>query len=110
MAKIASYGNVSPVVAADKWIGSDSVNTWQTKNFTAGAVAEYMNREATQSQCLRYIYSTSGNTGRPISSISFSAGGANTVAFSTITTWMLNQYALNVQNSTKDISIWYTAP
>jgi hypothetical protein len=112
MAKIASYVNVSPVVAADKWIGSDSVNTWQTKNFTAAAVAEYMNRIAAESQCLRYVYSTAGAPGttRPVSSISFSAGGATTVAISGITTMMLSKYALNVGNSTIDVSAWYTAP
>ena len=112
MAKIASYSNVSPVVAADKWIGSDSVNKWQTKNFTAAAVAAYMNKVAAESQCLRYVYSTAGAPGttRPPSSISFAAGGATTVALSGITTMMLSKYALNVGNSTLDISDWYTAP
>jgi len=112
MAKIASYSNASPVVGADKWIGSDSVNNWQTKNFTAEAVAEYMNREATQSQCLRYVYSTAGAPGtvRPASSISFSAGGGTTEALSGITTMMLSKYALNVVKGTKDVSAFYTAP
>jgi hypothetical protein len=110
MARISTYSNDTSVVGADKWIGSDSQSSWATKNFTAEAVAEYMNRSATQSQLLRYVYSTSGNVGRPISSISFSAGGADTVAFSTITTWMISQYALNVANSLTDVSTWYTAP
>ena len=58
MARIASYSNVEPVVATDKWIGSDSQNNWTTKNFTAQAVADFMNSIAAESQCLRYKYST----------------------------------------------------
>ena len=112
MAKIASYSNVSAVVAADKWIGSDSQNNWKTKNFTAQAVADFMNSIAAESQCLRYVYSTAGAPGttRPPSSISFAAGGATTVALSGITTMMLSKYALNVGNSTTDVSGWYTDP
>ena len=53
MARISTYSNDTSVVGADKWIGSDSQSNWATKNFTAEAVAEYMNRDATQSQLLR---------------------------------------------------------
>ena len=42
MARIASYVKDTNVVAADKWIGSDSQNNFQTKNFTAGDVAKLM--------------------------------------------------------------------
>ena len=31
MARIATYVNDQNIVAADKWIGSDSQNNWQTK-------------------------------------------------------------------------------
>ena len=56
MARISTYGNASPVVAADKWIGSDSQNNNQTKNFTAQAVADFINRIGGQAQNLRYTY------------------------------------------------------
>tara|TARA_R110002095_G_scaffold48987_1_gene43318 strand:+ start:1390 stop:1509 length:120 start_codon:yes stop_codon:yes gene_type:complete len=39
MARISSYKNASPVVGTDKWIGTDSQNLDQTKNFTADSVA-----------------------------------------------------------------------
>jgi|TARA_R110002020_G_scaffold39483_1_gene117362 hypothetical protein len=112
MAKIATYVNDTDVVGADKWIGSDSQNLWKTKNFTADSVAEYMNRIATQSQCLRYIYSTAPTAGlvRPTSSISFVAGGAYTVPLNNITTILLSKKALNVGDSKIDVSAWYTAP
>ena len=38
MAKISTYVTDQNIVAADKWIGSDSQNNFQTKNFTAGDV------------------------------------------------------------------------
>ena len=44
MARISTYKNDVDVVAADKWIGSDSQNNMQTKNFTAGAVAKFINK------------------------------------------------------------------
>ena len=31
MARISTYKNATPVVASDKWIGSDSQNNMQTK-------------------------------------------------------------------------------
>ena len=61
MAKIATYEIDTNVVAADKWIGSDSQNSWQTKNFTAGDVAEFINKKAIQSQLLRYTYQNEGD-------------------------------------------------
>ena len=44
MARISTYGNTSPVVAQDKWIGSDSQDNMATKNFTAQAVADFINK------------------------------------------------------------------
>ena len=43
MARIATYVNDTNVDGADKWIGSDSQNNWQTKNFTAQDVANFIN-------------------------------------------------------------------
>ena len=46
MAKISTYPITSPVVDADKWIGTDSKSLNQTKNFTAADVAIYLNSQA----------------------------------------------------------------
>ena len=56
MARISTYKNATPVVASDKWIGSDSQNNMQTKNFTAQAVADFINKTGGQGQNLRYRY------------------------------------------------------
>ena len=57
MVRIATYVNDTNVVGADKWIGSDSQNSWQTKNFTAQDVANFINKVAAESQLLRYQFS-----------------------------------------------------
>ena len=87
MARISTYGNASPVVAADKWIGSDSQNNNQTKNFTAQAVADFINRIGGQAQNLRYTYNDTAayKTG----SLAFTGGGAGTVLLNTIRIFLL---------------------
>ena len=54
MARISTYPNDTDVVGGDKWIGSDSQNHFQTKNFTAQSVANFINKTAAESQLLRY--------------------------------------------------------
>ena len=83
MARISTYGNASPVVAADKWIGSDSQNNMQTKNFTAQAVADFINKKGGEAQNLRYTYNDTNvyKTG----SIRFTNGGAANVLLNSIT-------------------------
>ena len=49
MARISTYVTDQNIVADDKWIGSDSQNNFQTKNFTAGDVAEFINTTASES-------------------------------------------------------------
>ena len=67
MARIATYVKDTNIVAADKWIGSDSQNNWQTKNFTAGDVAKFINTKAAESQLLRYhtVNTSSGRWASP---------------------------------------------
>ena len=84
MARISSYVDASPVVAADKWIGSDSVNKQQTKNFTAQKVADFINKTGGQAQNLRYTYNDT--TGYVTGSIAFTGGGAANVPLNSITT------------------------
>jgi hypothetical protein len=83
MARISTYGNASPVVAADKWIGTDSQDNSATKNFTAQAVADFINTIGGEAQNLRYKYNDSAiyETG----SISFTGGGAANVLLNSIT-------------------------
>lgn len=63
MAAISSYATSSPVVATDKWIGSDASSV--TKNFTASDVRDYINpREIIETSLTSYTYqlSTQNNT------------------------------------------------
>lgn len=106
MSKIATYINDDNVVGADKWIGSDSQNQFQTKNFTAEKVAEYLNREAIQSQLLRYKYLNEGP--RTSGSISFSTFVATPVNLSTITSLRISEST--IQNPNLDVSSFYTSP
>ena len=113
MARISTYVNDNNVVAGDKWIGSDSQNHFQTKNFTAQAVADFINKTAAQSQLLRYQYSDftpGGPDPRPNESITFLSGGALKVPLSTITTFVLSQYAENQGGLSLNVSSWYTSP
>jgi hypothetical protein len=110
MAKIATYELDTNVVAADKWIGSDSQNSWQTKNFTAGDVADFINKKATQSQLLRYTYQNEGVRGN--ATISFNPYGADQVLFSSINSFTLSKfdtYSLN-SNPPFEISTLYNSP
>ncbi len=114
MARISTYVKDTNIVAADKWIGSDSQNNFQTKNFTAGDVANFINTKGSQSQLFRYQYSQytppGGGIPRPAESISFSAGGAFNVPFSGISSFILSQYAENQGGLSINVSTWYTSP
>ena len=92
MSRISSYVNTNPVVAADKWIGSDSVNKQQTKNFTAQTVANFINSFGGQEQNVRYKYNPSFvyQTG----SLGFTSGGADVVPLNTITTFNVGIYQM----------------
>ena len=114
MARISTYVKDTNIVAADKWIGSDSQNNFQTKNFTAGDVAKFINTVGSESQLFRYQYSQytppGGGLPRPAESISFAAAGAFTVPFSGISTFVLSQYAENQGGLSINVSTWYTSP
>jgi hypothetical protein len=99
MARISSYVDASPVVAADKWIGSDSVNKQQTKNFTAQKVADFINKTGGQEQNLRYTYNDT--TGYVTGSIAFTNGGAANVPLNSITT--LDVGVFDLRSPTKNL-------
>jgi len=113
MARISTYPKDTNVVAADKWIGSDSQNNFETKNFTAGDVAKFINSRGSETQIFRYKYSSvnpSGSVQRPDESITFTNGGAFNVAFSSINTFVLSSYAENQGGTQINVSTWYTSP
>jgi len=100
MARISTYKNATPVVATDKWIGSDSQNNNQTKNFTAQAVADFINKIGGQAQNLRYTYNDTAiyKTG----SIAFTNGGAASVLLNSITS--IDAGVFDTRSLTTDIS------
>ena len=108
MAKISTYPLDTNLVGSDYWIGSDANSNYATKNFTIDSVAEYMNREATQSQLLRFKYVNT--IPLTIGSLSFDPvdSGPATKDYSTITTFRLSKNDLT--ESSVDISSFYTSP
>jgi len=100
MARISTYKNATPVVASDKWIGSDSQNNMETKNFTAQAVADFINKTGGQGQNLRYRYNETNvyETG----TLSFLGGGSDSVLLNSITT--IDASVFDTRSLTIDVS------
>ena len=95
MARISTYPLDNSVVGTDKWIGTDSSAKKLTKNFSADAVAAYLNTSGIiESQALRYTYQdVTGSEVRKNGTISFDTTQGINVPFSGITTWKLSRYA-----------------
>lgn len=110
MAKIATYIHDTNIVSADKWIGSDSQSNWQTKNFTAGDVAEFINKKKTQSQLLRYSYQNEFN--RSPATISFDPYGSDNVPFNGIQSFVLSKFdKYSLEHAPPvDVSTLYNSP
>ena len=92
MARISTYKKTVPVVAADKWIGSDSQNQMRTRNFTAQDVADFINKKGGEDQNLRYTYNDT--TGYETGTLSFTGGGPYSKALDTITTFNISSHDL----------------
>jgi len=108
MARISTYPLDNDVVGTDKWIGTDSSGSNLTKNFSADAVAAFLNTNGiVETQALRYNYQNVevGDT-RLNSTISFSTTQGDTVAFAGITGWMISKYA----KPSKLVETFYTSP
>ena len=107
MARISTYPLDTKLVGSDYWIGSDANSNLATKNFSIDSVVEYMNREATQQQALRFKYT---NT-IPYTDGSFYGADAllaPTVQFDTITGFTVSKFELT--NLGIDISSFYANP
>ena len=104
MARISTYDKAVPVVAEDKWIGSDSQNQMRTRNFTAQDVANFINKKGGEDQNLRYTYNDT--TGYLTGSISFANGGAVNVPLNSITTFNIG--AFDLRSPTLDLGDWIT--
>jgi hypothetical protein len=104
MARISTYNKAVPVVAEDKWIGSDSQNQMRTRNFTAQDVADFINKKGGEDQNLRYTYNDT--TGYLTGSIAFANGGAANVPLNSITTFNIG--AFDLRSPTLNLGDWIT--
>jgi len=104
MARISTYKKTVPVVAADKWIGSDSQNQMRTRNFTAQDVADFINKKGGEDQNLRYTYNDT--TGYETGTLSFTGGGPYSKALDTITTFNISSHDL--RSPVLDLGDWIT--
>jgi hypothetical protein len=94
MTKIKSYPIDTNITGSDKWIGSDGNAANRTKNFTPTNLANFFNNAGSIDipNALRFKYDTVAvGDDRSIGSISFETEIGATVAFSSITEFMLHQ-------------------
>ena len=98
MARISSYVNATPVVDADKWIGTDSVNQDQTKNFTAESVAKYIRINGRVAVAGQLIYQYVRVPNISLGSFSLLGGGLDIEPFNTITQLNISEQDKTPQN------------
>jgi len=110
MARISTYPLDTVVVGSDKWIGSDSQNFYATKNFTADAVAEFINGDnKVEAFSLRYRYEDLDvPPGRQAGTISFPATVGSNVYFNTVNSFMISEFQLN--RPLDSLENFYTTP
>ena len=109
MSRIVSYPLQNVVVGSDKWIGSDMVNDGQTKNFSADAVAIFLNTfNKIEVNALKYRFQNwlAGQTRDP-GTISFSTSNIGSPAFNSISGFMLSKFQLA---SIINVSSYYSVP
>ena len=110
MARISTYPLDTAVVGTDKWIGSDSQHLYSTKNFTADAVADFINGyNKIESTSLRYEYlDYTSVVGRKTGTISFDTTIGANVSFSTVTTFKISEHQL--ARDLDSLANFYTSP
>ncbi len=109
MSRIVSYPLQNVVVGSDKWIGSDMVNSGKTVNFSADAVAIFLNTfNKIEVNALKYRFQNwyVGQNREP-GTISFSTSGIGGPPFNTINSIMLSKFQLQ---SSVDVSSYYSVP
>jgi len=109
MAKIGSYPIQSVIIGADKWIGTDALNSGATKNFTANDVAIFLNtNNKIEVNALRYRFQNwKTGDGRQNGTISFDTSDVGSKPFVDLTTFMLSQF---MYQSNVDVSSYYSVP
>jgi len=94
MTKIKSYPIDTNITGSDKWIGTDANAANRTKNFTPTGLADFFNNAGSidHINALRFKYDTVDvGDDRAIGSISFATEIGATVAFSSISQFMLHR-------------------
>mgnify|MGYP003116554671 CR=1 FL=1 len=100
MARISSYPYDTVVTDNDAWIGTESSNR-QTKQFTASAVATYLNINAKVNIGGQMSFKWSDTQNGGIGTISKTGGGGSGAVFNTLTSIRLSATELNGQNVIK---------
>ena len=96
MARISSYPYDSTVTDNDAWIGTESLNR-KTKQFTAAAVANYLNLNAKVNVGGQMSFKWSDTQNGGSGTISKTGGGGSTSAFNSITELRFSKKELNGQ-------------
>ena len=102
MARISSYPFDTTVTDNDAWIGTQA-NSRQTKQFTASAVATYLNINAKVNIGGQMSFKWSDTQNGGIGTISKTGGGGSGAGFNTLTSIRLSVNELNGQNVIKFI-------
>ena len=110
MARISTYPIDLDVVGSDKWIGSDSQNSYATKNFTADSIAKFINgRNKVESTSLRYVYRNYDvYPAMEQGTISFPSYIVGTVAFDTVGSFKIS--ASQMYRDMDSLGGFYTNP
>ena len=84
MARISSYPFDTNITDNDAWIGTNAANR-STKQFTASAVANYLNISGKVSVGGQMIFTWSDTQNGGIGTVSKTGGGGSGTAFNTLT-------------------------
>ena len=100
MARISSYPFDTTVTDNDAWIGTEASNR-QTKQFTASAVANYLNINAKVNIGGQMSFKWSDTQNGGAGTISKTGSGGSGANFNTLTSIRLSKTELNGQNVVK---------
>ena len=98
MSRIVSYPYDNDIKDADAWIGSEA-STTRTKQYTAEAVAKYLNINGKISIGAQMVFKYVQQPLTEVGSFSITSGGLNNVPFANITTLTLSMTDRGNQNT-----------